>query len=223
MQYRVFLWRHTTATATIGKVSAQTRCVELRARVGGADTTPFHSLGVVPLEPLRTLGKRMYAHIQPYLPANYIRIQISGARDRRGDEELLHSHFQIAQSFCPEAPLLVVHGDAVGIDRAAERVALAGGAFVEAHPAPWSYGKQAGKLRNSQMIQMMPHHPGPQLGLCYPMIEGYSPLGTPLHSSGTQHAITLMQPLFPSHVFGREWREGDRVRDPAPPRERRGG
>ena len=61
----------------------------------------------------------------------------------------------------------VVHGDAAGADRIADRIARAWGMTVEAHPADWSrHGRSAGHQRNAEMVRL-----GADVCLAFPLGE----------------------------------------------------
>lgn len=48
--------------------------------------------------------------------------------------------------------LIIVHGDAPGVDTTFREVAEECGVDTEAHPADWSLGRKAGPIRNQAMI-----------------------------------------------------------------------
>jgi hypothetical protein len=55
-------------------------------------------------------------------------------------------------------PIVVVHGAARGADTLAGKVAREFGMTVEEHPADWAgYGKQAGYIRNAEMVSLGAH------------------------------------------------------------------
>ena len=54
-----------------------------------------------------------------------------------------------------KSSVTVVHGDAPGADTLAGQIAVLFGFKVEAYPADWNkYGKKAGFIRNSEMINL---------------------------------------------------------------------
>ena len=55
------------------------------------------------------------------------------------------------------ANVTIIHGDAKGADKAADRCAKKWGWTVERYPADWNtYGKSAGIIRNTQMLDLQP-------------------------------------------------------------------
>lgn len=53
-----------------------------------------------------------------------------------------------------ESEITLVHGDSAGVDRIAAAWAAYNGLLIEPHPAKWeSLGRQAGIIRNKEMIQ----------------------------------------------------------------------
>lgn len=51
--------------------------------------------------------------------------------------------------------VILVHGDAEGVDRQARDIWLARGRPVEPHPARWKeFGMRAGPIRNTEMVQL---------------------------------------------------------------------
>lgn len=54
----------------------------------------------------------------------------------------------------PFPRMVVVHGAARGADTLAEQAARAFGMDVEPHPADWGYGRNAGFIRNAEMVSL---------------------------------------------------------------------
>lgn len=80
------------------------------------------------------------------------RVVISGSRDWT-DEDAIH---QQLLRFSPQ-DTIIVHGGCRGADMIADRVAKSMGFAVECYPAEWNkYGKAAGPIRNSLMLEISP-------------------------------------------------------------------
>lgn len=63
-----------------------------------------------------------------------------------------------------ERDVVLVHGDAQGLDRTAARIAERFKWVTEPHPADWSRGSRAGPERNQRMVDL-----GADLCLAFPM------------------------------------------------------
>lgn len=85
------------------------------------------------------------------------RLLITGTRegwDHDHLERVLREHYEVLQ---PRngSPVVLVHGDAAGVDREAAAIWSAHGLPTEAHPADWgNLGKSAGPIRNSIMVNL---------------------------------------------------------------------
>lgn len=77
-----------------------------------------------------------------------MRVLVCGSRDWTDYEAIRREIMTL-----PASLNLVIHGNAVGADRAAGRAASLSGIEVASYPADWKkYGRAAGPIRNQQML-----------------------------------------------------------------------
>lgn len=83
---------------------------------------------------------------------NDFRILVTGSREF-GSEIIIRTALRRAAIDARGRRIVVVHGDAPGADRAADKIARLEGWTVEPHHANWrKYGKRAGVIRNAEMV-----------------------------------------------------------------------
>jgi hypothetical protein len=81
-----------------------------------------------------------------------VRILITGSRHWEDELTMLDAFERIAKTH-PDVTL--VHGDAIGADLMADRLAKTLGWTVEKHPADWKrYKNGAGPIRNQEMVDL---------------------------------------------------------------------
>lgn len=84
------------------------------------------------------------------------RLLITGTRhgwDHDHLKTVLHEWYRTLSEYGQE--VVLVHGDADGVDRQARDIWLAMGHPVEPHPAKWKqFGMKAGPMRNTEMVQL---------------------------------------------------------------------
>lgn len=79
-------------------------------------------------------------------------------------------------------PVVIVHGDARGVDRMADGIARSLGIPTEPHPARWKEaGRAAGHIRNQHMLDL-----GADAVLAFKV--GFDPL---LRRGGTEHMVKI--------------------------------
>lgn len=78
-----------------------------------------------------------------------MRVLVTGSRDWDDELAIRHALFTLPQD------TVIVHGDAPGADRMAQRLAREFGFADEPHPAKWrTLGKSAGPIRNQEMVDL---------------------------------------------------------------------
>ncbi len=85
-----------------------------------------------------------------------VAILVTGSREWT-DMPAVLSRLQAVRDAIEPGELVVIHGDAPGLDRIADRCAMAMGATrALAMPAQWDkHGKAAGAMRNSEMVKVL--------------------------------------------------------------------
>lgn len=102
-----------------------------------------------------------------------------------------------AQAVGAHGPIILVHGDAAGVDTIAARVAAELGWTPEPHPARWDTDgyPQAGPLRNQRMVDTEPHiciaWPGPNSRGTWDCVRRAHHAGIPVINGHT------IQPIHP--------------------------
>jgi len=84
----------------------------------------------------------------------HFRLLVTGSRDWT-DREVIQLLLAKVYDQVKDRDPILVHGTARGVDEMSSKIWLELGGAVEAHPADWDrYGKQAGFVRNQQMVDM---------------------------------------------------------------------
>lgn len=79
---------------------------------------------------------------------------VTGSRDWDDIETITNA---LAQVYRSHGPITLMHGDCRGADTIASNIWKSWGFLVEACPADWEkYGKRAGFIRNSSMVDTNP-------------------------------------------------------------------
>lgn len=82
----------------------------------------------------------------------HFRLLITGSRDWTDDVVIRQLLAKVYDQVKDRDPILV-HGTARGVDEISSKIWIELGGAVEPHPADWDrYGKQAGFVRNQQMV-----------------------------------------------------------------------
>lgn len=85
-----------------------------------------------------------------------MKLLICGSRTFR-DLKLMEKHLEEFATLDNVHDITIIHGDAKGADKAADRIAKKYGWKVERYPADWeAYGKAAGIIRNDLMLDLKP-------------------------------------------------------------------
>lgn len=88
------------------------------------------------------------------MTATHFRLLITGSRTWENEDVMRKLLVKIYDQVKDRDPILV-HGTAPGADQMASLIWLDLGGAVEPHPADWEqYGKQAGFVRNQQMVDL---------------------------------------------------------------------
>lgn len=120
-----------------------------------------------------------------------MRILITGSRDWTSEEEIYSAIFNWVRENVPTPEVItIVHGDASrGADRMARDIARRTPWLEEeAHPADWSWGKNAGMRRNQDMVDL-------GADVCLAFIRNGSPGATHCARSAAKAGIPVVRHL----------------------------
>lgn len=81
------------------------------------------------------------------------RVLVTGSRDWT-DRQMVANALHEQRMLDPDQRIIVVHGNARGLDALAAWWANATGNIAEAYPADWSLGMSAGHIRNQKMVNL---------------------------------------------------------------------
>ena len=115
-------------------------------------------------------------------------VLINGSREFSNYSLLEEKCYEILSPFIEkEDKIIIVEGDARGADKLAGRFAKENNFELEIYPADWSLGKQAGLLRNIEMVE------GSRFGHKPDILISFN-MGT----RGTQHTIDYWKSKYPN-------------------------
>jgi hypothetical protein len=115
-------------------------------------------------------------------------VLINGSREFSNYSLLEEKCYEILSPFIEKGDkIIIVEGDARGADRLAGRFAKENNFELEIYPADWSLGKQAGLLRNIEMVE------GSRFGHKPDILISFN-MGT----RGTQHTIDYWKSKYPN-------------------------
>ena len=113
-----------------------------------------------------------------------MRVLVCGGRDY-DDEDAVRAELQSLP------PCTIVHGDARGADRLADRIAAEMFIVTEPHPADWTrYGKAAGPIRNQEMLDS-----GINLVIAFPGGSGTADMVRRARKAGVEIREILAKPV----------------------------
>ena len=115
-------------------------------------------------------------------------VLINGSREFNNYSLLEEKCYEILSSFIEKGDkIIIIEGDARGADKLAGRFAKENNFELEIYSADWSLGKQAGLLRNIEMIE------GSRFGHKPDILISFN-MGT----RGTQHTIDYWKSKYPN-------------------------
>lgn len=115
-------------------------------------------------------------------------VLINGSREFNNYSLLEEKCYEILSPFIEKGDkIIIVEGDARGADKLAGRFAKENNFKLEIYPADWSLGKQAGLLRNIEMVE------GSRFGHKPDILISFN-MGT----RGTQHTIDYWKLKYPN-------------------------
>lgn len=116
-----------------------------------------------------------------------MRLLVSGYRYFNHEPTIEKEILEILSSTPLKEKHTIIHGGCSGVDQVADKIARKHGWSVEVYPAQWKkYGKQAGPLRNLQMVK----EAKPEMAILFISPE----------SKGTKNMLTIIEEYNIAHV-----------------------